>query len=57
VVMGLGILGGLEVAGKDPFLGMAAGFVGLVANFGITMAVSRLCSPAGQRAAAAYAAS
>jgi hypothetical protein len=54
-VVGLGILGGLEVAGMDPFLGMAAGFIGLVANFGTTVAVSRLCSPAGQRVPAAYA--
>jgi hypothetical protein len=36
---------------------MAAGFIGLVANFGTTIAVSLLCIPAGQRAAAAYAGS
>ena len=57
MVAGLGILGCLEVAGRDPFLGMAAGFIGLIANFGTTIAVSRLCSPAGRRPATALAGS
>ncbi len=40
LVAGIGVVGVLIYSGHDPFLGMNAGFVGLVVNSGITLILS-----------------
>jgi SSS family solute:Na+ symporter len=42
IVSGLVVLAYLELTGRDPFFGMAAGFLALGVNFAVTVALSGL---------------
>jgi len=46
LIVGLGIVVGLIISKNDPFLGLNAGFVGLMANAAITFVVSLKTQPA-----------
>ena len=46
IISGIGVVAVLILAGKDPFLGLNAGFVGLFVNSVITLAVSFMTKPA-----------
>lgn len=45
ILAGVGTVVGLIVSGRDPFLGVNAGFVGLLANAAVTVAVSLATKP------------
>lgn len=49
IIVGIAIVVLLILGGKDPFLGLNAGFVGLVVNSVITVAVSLMMKPSRKR--------
>ena len=46
LVSGVGVVAGLLLTGNDPFLGLNAGFFGLVVNAAVTVSTSLLTKPA-----------
>jgi len=49
IIVGIAIVVLLILGGKDPFLGLNAGFVGLVVNSVVTVAISLLRKPSGKK--------
>jgi SSS family solute:Na+ symporter len=45
LLTGVAVVVGLIVSGRDPFLGVNAGFVGLLANAAVAVLVSRAAKP------------